>query len=973
MASPSLALLAALIAGRARPSRLLVQVGSPSFAAHISRIVGAVPEAVSFDDSHELRVALQRLGSHPSGAWGVATHRPEALVPSEWFEAFAAGGVPTVELCLGGLFPLARRGSSAATFTIVSLDDEPAFEGVQLTALLTNDAELAQRVRDLCLAGPQGEDCIIDARPRGLVDDEAALLTLVDRAIARDEREHVPVPKRGVSLVWKRVFQSGSSEPSPTPDPVRVPAPRGKNPWLARLAEIEGEHLQALDRARESHQALNALSEKVADPWKGRFEALEKNAASRVEQLTAALREAQRGAHANEKNRGSEEEEKARLAGEWAASRQALSERITTLDASLAEGKDRETALRKESHELRTAIEAANRRNGVLAQELVEVQGQRGTATMEARRLEEALRSQSRYERAALEAQFQIAQKKVSKEAAGLARAQAEAVARLEAQITALEESRDQARAGLKSALAERDRNQELPRAFAAEAEAERPGLQARVREADEARAAAAATVGRLEDEIARLTSHDAAIAVERNHVAARLLQAEGARDAAQQLADQRAALVQNEQSAEAARTSAMISEWKERFDAAARASVKETERLETHHAAVLAKLHEEQAQHDRAEASLTGRLAEMEQTRDTASREGDALRLRLHQMQRERDDEVSGLRLALAEAQARFDATLAATSAEAQASISELLAASTLLRNEMAHIRKQAEVAGVEHASQAISLEKRMSVIETEKARMARERDQLIARHATQVESLQEKAGQLKEPGSAATREAKSLGLRLLAIERERASASAAREAAEVLLSQAEDRHQEGLRLAEGQIALLRREALDGQERRDAEWRARLEAVTISAAEEAQQVEGRQHAEKVGREKSHLEELRLAEQRFAAATEAQDKEMQALRLRSSRIEGARVKAVEERDALETQSHQMEETQGTAHRNSSTDSSPREPAAPSLKDHAASPAWDYERAIRSQKRKHGRKDARILGWLDRLTRRIRGD
>ena len=416
-----------------------------------------------------------------------------------------------------------------------------------------------------------------------------------------------------------------------------------------------------------------------------------------------------------------------------------------------------------------------------------------------------------------------------------------------------------------------------------------------------------------------------------------------------------------------------MISEWKERFDAAARASVKETERLETHHAAVLAKLHEEQAQHDRAEASLTGRLAEMEQTRDTASREGDALRLRLHQMQRERDDEVSGLRLALAEAQARFDATLAATSAEAQASISELLAASTLLRNEMAHIRKQAEVAGVEHASQAISLEKRMSVIETEKARMARERDQLIARHATQVESLQEKAGQLKEPGSAATREAKSLGLRLLAIERERASASAAREAAEVLLSQAEDRHQEGLRLAEGQIALLRREALDGQERRDAEWRARLEAVTISAAEEAQQVEGRQHAEKVGREKSHLEELRLAEQRFAAATEAQDKEMQALRLRSSRIEGARVKAVEERDALETQSHQMEETQGTAHRNSSTDSSPREPAAPSLKDHAASPAWDYERAIRSQKRKHGRKDARILGWLDRLTRRIRGD
>ncbi len=97
MASPSLALLSALVAGRVRPTKLLVHEASPSFAAGLGRIVGAIPELTPGEDGAELRHALRQVGSNPDGVWGIATHRPGALVSPEWFAAFEASSIPTID------------------------------------------------------------------------------------------------------------------------------------------------------------------------------------------------------------------------------------------------------------------------------------------------------------------------------------------------------------------------------------------------------------------------------------------------------------------------------------------------------------------------------------------------------------------------------------------------------------------------------------------------------------------------------------------------------------------------------------------------------------------------------------------------------------------------------------------------------------------------------------------------------------
>jgi hypothetical protein len=269
--------------------------------ANLGRLVGAVPEMAPSHEGGALRAVLREVGSNPELAMGAATHRLDALVSRDWFEAFGVRGIPTVELCVGGLFQLARRGPSAATFTVVSLDDEPAFEGAGLAALLTNDSGMAQRVRDLFLSG-QGSiegtsDCLFDATPRGLADDEPALLALIERAIARETADWAAAksaPDKAAgsvfSLVWNRIFQSEAAEAAPAvpqePDPIPA-APRGKNPWLARLAEMEREHREAIGALTETIdsarcQGLERYEQAQAElgEWKGRFEKAEGEAAS---------------------------------------------------------------------------------------------------------------------------------------------------------------------------------------------------------------------------------------------------------------------------------------------------------------------------------------------------------------------------------------------------------------------------------------------------------------------------------------------------------------------------------------------------------------------------------------------------------------------------------------------------------------------------------------------------------------------
>ena len=189
MPSPSLALLSALVTGRGRPKRLLVTDGAPSFISKIGLVTGAAPlivEPNSIDDV--LRGLLKDEALSPDLVWGIATHRDGKLSPTDWLSRCAALGVPTLELCLGSLNALAHWGSSPALFTVVDLDAESALLGARVTALLTGDRVRAGRVQKLCLPEPGAQDYVFDAGPRGLDHDEAALLTLVERATSQSPR-----------------------------------------------------------------------------------------------------------------------------------------------------------------------------------------------------------------------------------------------------------------------------------------------------------------------------------------------------------------------------------------------------------------------------------------------------------------------------------------------------------------------------------------------------------------------------------------------------------------------------------------------------------------------------------------------------------------------------------------------------------------------------------------------------------------
>ncbi len=154
---------------------------------------------------------------------------------------------PHDRLCLSRAFDLAGRGRPRATVTIVALDTQPPFEGVQITGLLTDDAAFAMRLRALCFNQTGGDSAVFDATPRGLMADEDALRTVLETSIARHEAElrerfsrKADTPAAPLGLVWRGAFKGGEEETPRGPlSGIEPPVLRGGNTLMARLAEAE--------------------------------------------------------------------------------------------------------------------------------------------------------------------------------------------------------------------------------------------------------------------------------------------------------------------------------------------------------------------------------------------------------------------------------------------------------------------------------------------------------------------------------------------------------------------------------------------------------------------------------------------------------------------------------------------------------------------------------------------------------------
>ncbi|MEO8361296.1 MAG: hypothetical protein ABI672_14790 [Vicinamibacteria bacterium] len=291
VASPSVALLCALVAGKGRPKRLLCDPSAPPFISNIARIAGALPVHVPIGQVNQaIRGALVTEGLSSDLVWVTAVHRDGHLAATEWLANSRSQGVPSVELCLGSLPALIGARQHLASFTIVQLDAEPSLEGLQLTALLTDDADLADRVRQLSLPSPGSTDYVLDASPRGVTHDEPALLSLLDALIIRAQAPVAPEPPapasgQGFDLSWNRRFEGDESVAFAS---VAVPPPSrdepGKNPWLIRLAEAEARHAHA-EEALKALRSQLGLSEAAHSSLNDRLHLTERESAERSERL----------------------------------------------------------------------------------------------------------------------------------------------------------------------------------------------------------------------------------------------------------------------------------------------------------------------------------------------------------------------------------------------------------------------------------------------------------------------------------------------------------------------------------------------------------------------------------------------------------------------------------------------------------------------------------------------------------------
>ncbi|MBK5257708.1 MAG: hypothetical protein JJE39_16915 [Vicinamibacteria bacterium] len=503
--SPSVALLSALITGKGRPKRLLVQENAPAFISNIGLVTGAAPVKVNPSDIDEvLETVLRTEGWSLDQVWGVATHGDGTLSPTDWLSTCAASGIPTVELCMGSLFPLARWGTSPAMFTIVDLDAEPAFAGARLTALLTGDRAKAARVQQLCLPGPEAQDYVLDAWPRGLAHDEPALLSLVERATAQGgEKSKAPRTALALAFPWTRRLPSVEGDSSERLDSSKLaPAPPGDDRWRARLEEAEARHAEALRAAEESASSLRSgLDEQrsLAEERQRRLQAAESDAASRAERDALLLSESRKKV-----------EERQRTIDQW-ETRFREAEKEAEKAAAVLTSARTEILRHSESEQARVSMEAER---DALAQKLARTEREHDLAVADAARHEEAesrVRSELRqqveqFERAAASGVFLSAQvARLEKDAAEFARTRDGLLKqKAEAELALASSEAEKQALALKLA----DLDAELGEALA---DAAKRTAEQRAVLAEQVQRAV-----RLEKEVAALTTRDAAHARER-------------------------------------------------------------------------------------------------------------------------------------------------------------------------------------------------------------------------------------------------------------------------------------------------------------------------------------------------------------------------------------------------------------------------------------------------------------------------
>ncbi len=932
MASPSLALLSALVAGRVRPTKLLVHEASPPFAAGLGRIVGAIPEMTPGEDGAELRHALRQVASNPDGVWGIATHRPGALVSPDWFAAFEASSIPTIELCLSGAFDLAGRDRPRATVTIVSLDTQPPFEGVQITGLLTDDAAFAMRLRALCFNQTGGDSAVFDATPRGLMADEDALRTVLETSIARHETElrerfsrKADTPATApLSLVWRRVFKGGEDETPRDPHSgIEPPVLRGGNSLMARLAEAEQLHGRTVAEFNARLESVHAQSREQAARFQADIETLERRRAEaeaatneRAQQDSVALRAAQ--------DRIAEFERRFADLGAAASSRDSAAEILANEKAVLRE------ALEKATKDLESANDKAGR-----------IEGERLAALAEIGRQEEAL-SAANERTAAIEAQFRGAQDKAGAEAARAAAAHAESQALLEAEIRSVREQQAREVSRLNSELTEerarlqaenktkrqareskdKDREKEIVRlaASVSEGEKKRASLEARTRELEKERADALANLARAEELAAKLKQQEAATTEEREAALARLAKAEASHEEALRVAEARIAAMQalqQEGTEEVAVLNSAIADLRLRFDAAAEASAQETRGMEAAHATAMGGLAASVSEGERTRLTLetrnrelekeradaladlvraqeqTARLKEQEaaaaEERDTAlarlakveASHREATRLseeRLSALEHTGADEVAALNSALADWRVRFEGAADASARESRRIETAHAAVMARMREEATELRAQAELRAKDHERETARLA--ATAADSENNRLA----------------LEKRAHELEQQRAEALADLARAEAQGSTFEEQHEAAARERDDALKSLAQAREAGQEALRLAEE-----RAEEISRLNSELAEHEKRLQTAAEISTKETQRAQAAQAVAAARMRKD------AAEFRAQAERQAQDHAQAIARLAASAAESEKNRLALEARARELEQERAEE------------------------------------------------------------------
>ncbi len=383
-----MALFSALVAATGRPLRLLLQEGVPSFVSNIGRIAGALPVHVPPEEvASVLHEVLVTEGVGPDHAWGVAIHRAGQVSSPEWLSECGSRGLPTIELCLGSLGALAGRGPSPATFTIVDLNAEGAFEGVQLTALLTDDSAMAERVRALCLPGPEDRDYVLDAAPRGLDHDEPLLARVVERAISQfetggarmgGEGSLAAIDRSPFGLAWNRRFGLSAQAALSS-------APESESLWRAGQAEVAGPASSTPASLQHRLDQLKIIAEDWQTSQAEEIAAARSESRRRIDELQAALEQSE--------SRASALEAEASIEASRVRALLALQqERTDALEVSIAAAEAREADLQAQKVEIEGALLAVRDEGETLVRTLARTERERDLAVLDAANREESER-----------------------------------------------------------------------------------------------------------------------------------------------------------------------------------------------------------------------------------------------------------------------------------------------------------------------------------------------------------------------------------------------------------------------------------------------------------------------------------------------------------------------------------------------------------------------------------------------------